>query len=1647
MEFHFNHEKDQIIAKLVDVIESKLPKEKALQLSNFVKKFYTTVSADDLQQHSIMDLYGATLSFWDFITERQPDETKVRVYNPHFESNAWQSTHTIIEIITGDIPFLVDSILMELNRRGLATHFIVHIGGLRVCRDENHRIVDIFGHSEDGGTTCREEAPIFIEIDRQTDPEVLDDIHDSITKILNDVRCANDDWGSMRERVKDAINELIAIKEHLDPEEFAESIDFLKWIEDHHFTFLGIRDYELITEGKEKVLKLIPNTGLGVLRDASTSKVSRRIADMTPEARRLTLSSQVLIISKTNTLSTVHRPIYTDYIGIKRFDKKGNIIGERRIIGLYTSAAYNTNPRQIPFLRRKVENVLKASNLKPKSHAGKVLLNILETLPRDDLFQGTTAELLEISMGIYYLQERKLIRLFARKDIYGRFVSCLVFVPRDHFNTQLRQAMQRLLEKEFDATESSFFTRFSDSVLARIHFIIRTDPAKQLTYDLKAIEQKLIEIGRSWDDDLRDALLDYYGEEQGNQLLMRYNEAFSVSYKEFYPSRTALYDIKHIENLSDDNQLELNFFKPLDQSGGKIRLKVYQYHDTIPLSDVLPILENMGLRVISERPHQVAFADGRTVWINDFGMTLVDDNEIDIDAIKETFQEAFTRIWTSEVENDGFNQLVLKAGLGWRETSVLRAYAKYFRQTGFTFSQHYIEQSLAAHPHIASDLVKFFLLRFDPKTAAKNAEKIATITETLKANLDQVVSLDDDRILRRYYDLILATLRTNYFQTDANGGFKSYLSFKLNPAQIPDLPLPRPMFEIFVYSARFEGVHLRGGRVARGGLRWSDRREDFRTEILGLMKAQQVKNAVIVPSGAKGGFVPKHLPVDGTREEIMAEGIACYQNFIRGLLDITDNLKGAEVIKPDNVFCYDEDDTYLVVAADKGTATFSDIANAISQEYGFWLDDAFASGGSVGYDHKKMGITARGAWESVKRHFRELDINTQTTDFTCIGIGDMAGDVFGNGMLLSRHIKLVGAFNHIHIFVDPDPDPETSYIERERLFNLPRSAWTDYNEKLISKGGGVFSRSAKSIAITPEMKKVFAIDHDILVPSDLISAMLKAPVDLLWNGGIGTYVKGIHETHNDVGDRANDALRINSDQLRARVVGEGGNLGFTQQARVECALGGTKIYTDFIDNSAGVDCSDHEVNIKILLNAVVANGDMTIKQRNELLASMTEEVAQLVLSHNYHQTMAISIAAGEALKHVDLHSRYIDVLEKSGKLDRTLEFLPDHAALVERKLANKGMARPGIAVLLAYSKIIMKENILESDLPEDPFLSRFLLKAFPEPLQKKYKNEMQQHSLRREIIATQLSNRLINEMGFTFVYRLHDETGAPTSAIVRAYTVASSIFNLPAIWAEVEALDNQVPAKVQYEMLLTLYRLLRRATRWILKNRRTHYDIQTVIDELLPGVDALSGLLPGVFLGEDLSHFNRITNVLLEHGVPESLAKAMAAKPTMLAALDINEAAKEQNCDIAEVAEVYFAIDEHLELGWVRDRITNHRATNHWEVLTREALRDDLDWQQRLLTTSILSHETNAVDLDKRIKSWIKKYSSLVERWKYMLADLQSSSDLTFTMFFVAIRELLDLTQTSIQQTTLQNEKTKKAKVNSKVVKAPTKRQANKKAN
>ena len=1416
--------KDDLIARVAQMLHSRLPQPSAKAAARFAKQYYARVAAEDIANQAIEDLYGAVLSHWHLAHRRTPGEALIHIYNPVYEQHGWRSPHTVIELVCDDMAFLVDSVNILMMRHGITVHLIIH-PVMHIRRDRKDLLSDVLQKDVEGADVINE-ALMHFQIDQQS-PDALADLETGLRKVLHQVRVVVEDWPLMKARLQDSISESETKDFPIPAEDVTEDLEFLRWLAQHHFTFIGFRAFDLIEHDGEDSLRMVPDSGLGIFRDSDPE----RITPIRERVRTLARAPQLLILTKSTTRSMVHRPAHLDYVGIKRFDDKGAVVGELRFQGLYSSLAYDTRPSEIPLLRRKVAKVIKRASLHPGSHARKAMQHIIDNLPRDEMFQATEDELFDITMGILYLHDHQRLKVFIRRDAFERFMSVLVFAPRDRYNTQLRLRMQTILMEAFNGQSAEFDTQFSESVLARVHFIIRTIPGELPDYDIADIEARMMESLLRWRDRLRDELHGQFGEGKGNRLSKRYVEAFPPAYRADYSARTAVQDIRHLESLHRDKSLSMHLYRPLEDSGNLLRFKVFGRQKPMALSDILPMLEKMGLRVLAARPYIIKTDDQISYWIINFEMTTAYDIRGEVLEVKKIFQKAFAKVCRGEIENDGFNRLVLAAKLGWREVVALRAVCKYLLQTQVPFSQTYMEQTLAEHPGIARALFKLFEARFNPQAKGDRQELTVHLNEQIEQAIDDVDSLDEDRILRNYLASVMAMLRTNYYQPDSHQSNKDYLSFKLDPSRLPDLPLPRPRFEIFVYSTRVEGIHLRGGQVARGGLRWSDRREDFRTEILGLMKAQMIKNAVIVPVGAKGGFVPKQLPSSTDRHEIQNEVVYCYRTFIKGLLDITDNFREGELEAPQNVVRHDGDDPYLVVAADKGTATFSDLANEIADEYDFWLGDAFASGGTHGYDHKKMGITARGAWESVKRHFREMGTDIQSTPFTVVGIGDMSGDVFGNGMLLSKQIRLIAAFNHKHIFIDPAPDPAASHAERERLFALPRSSWSDYDTTKLSKGGEIYARSVKSITLKPEAQIVLGIKAQRLTPNVLIQTILKCPVDLLWNGGIGTYVKASSESHLDVGDRTNDSVRVNANELRCRVIGEGGNLGLTQRARIEFARRRGLVYTDSIDNSGGVDCSDHEVNIKILLNLVVGNGDMTTKQRNELLAQMTDEVAELVLRDNYLQTQAISVTAAQTGYMLGDHSRLMSLLEKEGRLERELEALPSNNELVERETANTGLTRPEIAVLLAYSKLKLYEELLASDIHEDAYLCCELQTYFPQVLRQRFAAQINEHSLHREILATHITNGLINRMGSTFCARIQEDSGARAADIARAYTIAKQVFGMEAIWEEIESLDNKIPTQIQVDMIGDTRRLVERTTRWLLHNRKSPLEVDAIIEQ------------------------------------------------------------------------------------------------------------------------------------------------------------------------------------------------------------------------
>ncbi len=1595
----------EILSTLEEELNNQLSPGVAADVLGFARVHYSSASSDEMAERRLNELYGATLECWHFIQQKSARRPKIKVFNPDFEENGWQSTHTVIIILQQDMPFLIDSVRMEVNRRELTIHSI-HNSILAVKRNRKGELQELLSSAEADADIARESV-IYLEVDRHTDPRQLANFSSTLSDILEEVKLVTSDFHAMRDKAGSLTGMIDQISDKLTKIDVREMRDFISWLVDDHFTFLGYEAYRAVTRGKKTVLEPVDGSELGLFRCCDRQALTRQISDLPSGVRKQVRISELLSFTKSPAKSRVHRPAYSDYIAIKCFDDRGKLSGEHRFMGLYTSSVYYQSTSLIPVVRRKVDAVLRKAGLHRGSHDWKELQQILEIYPRDDLFQIDADELFGTAMGILHIHERRQTRLFVRRDLYGRYFSCLVYAPRDIYSTDFRIRVQDILCEELNSQRVEFNTHFSESILARTQFILHVDDEEEpFEVDVRAIEQRIIHAARSWQDELYDALIDFHGEEEGISLANRFRTGFPASYRDDFTPRTGVADIQHLKGLDDDSPLAMSFYRELEQPVEQVNFKLFHYGMPIPLSDVIPVMENLGLKVMDEHPYAVRCGKER-FWIHDFRMLHQAGSEIDMHSVRDIFQQAFAHIWKGDASSDLFNRLVLAAQLGWRDVALLRACAAYIKQLKFGISQVAIANCLLHHIPITRKLVELFYARLEP--SGRGLERQQSLKEAIIAELDNVPSLTDDRIIRRYLDIILATLRTNFFQTDDKGELKTCFSFKFSPGDIPDIPLPRPMFEIFVYSPRVQGVHLRGGKVARGGLRWSDRSEDFRTEVLGLVKAQQVKNAVIVPVGAKGGFVARLLRDDMSREEVMAEGIECYKLFIRGLLDITDNLQDDLVISPPEVLRHDEDDTYLVVAADKGTASFSDIANEIAAEYRFWLGDAFASGGSQGYDHKGMGITARGAWVSVERHFRELGHNTATSDFTVIGIGDMSGDVFGNGMLLSEHICLVAAFNHQHIFIDPNPDSAVTRAERKRLFDLPRSSWTDYNQNLISEGGGIFDRSAKSITITEPMKKRFQLGVSRMTPNELLHALLQAPVDLIWNGGIGTYIKSSLEQHSDVGDKANDAIRIDADQLQCRVIGEGGNLGMTQRARIEFGLRSGACNTDFIDNAAGVDCSDHEVNIKILLDAIVAAGDLTGKQRNQLLREMTDSVSELVLANNYRQAQAISLAQMQALDKMGEFRRLITHLEDSARLDRELEFIPEDEELVERRAEGKGLTRAEISVIISYCKARMKEELVASDLPEDQYAARELETAFPAMLNQRFPEEVAGHRLRREIIATQIANHLTNQMGISYIHRLQLSTGSKPPAIAQAYIVAREVFQLPEIWQRIETLDNRIDADVQARMMLETQRLVRRASRWFLRNRRLSLDTAAEIDHFGPKVTLLREHMGEWLDGSPGQNWKDRYYYYHQAGVPEALASAVAGADSLYMSLGVIEVARDTNTDLRQVVDAYCVLGERLDLYWFAKEVTALRVDSHWQALAREAFRDDLDWQVRALATSLIRRWNGKEAISDCFDLWMQQNDLMVLRWLDMLSDLRSAERQDYSMFTVAIRELFDL--------------------------------------
>ncbi len=1606
--------KERFLGFLEEEIDRRSPGKDHPVLKGFAAEVLAGMDFEDVRERKPVDVYGTIHYAWQYLQDYDRRAPKIRIFNPSFEQFGWSSRHTAIMVLTDGMPFVAESLRLELNRRNIVIHMLIS-SDLTVQRDSDNELLYLYPATvpADGSKRVRE-ALIYMEVSRITDPALLIELESSLASVVSEVKTVVSDFEPMCGRLRTLVQDFGSFSDGISEHDWSENRALLEWLLDGNFTFLGYEELGVDWATGTARVVTVADTRLGLLRERETSGVS----DLEQEIRDASSPADLLpvqvVFFKSSRRSRVHRVAYPDYISIKCFDSEGRVNGQHRFLGLFTAVVYTMDPDNIPIVRRKVAQVIERSRPATSSHRMRALQRVLEVLPRDELFQSDVDTLYHTAMRIFHIQERRKIRLFIRPDRRYCFASCLVYWPREIYCTELRLRIENLLMDALGAEESEFTTFFSESLLVRTHFVMRLCPGQQPDFDQEELEDLIVRISQQWQDQLAAALLEEFGEEQGSTLVGLYGSAFPAGYRDDNDPPMAVADIRKFSALESAGELGVHLYRNIREAEDLLHFRLYSADRPVELSDVIPMFENLGMRVLGERPYRLRRSDQRELWVHDFSLVYALSEDIDVPSISAAVESAFLNVLAGRAENDGFNRLIVGTGLGWREAAILRAYAHYMKQLRYNFSQQFVAETLGRHLGIARDLIELFRARFDPAPALDSERRAAAEQEVaarILAALEQVAQLNEDQILRSYLELINGTLRTNCFQPDAGGVAKEYFSFKFDSVALPNMPRPVPKFEIWVYSTRMEGIHLRRGKVARGGLRWSDRLEDFRTEVLGLVKAQQVKNAVIVPVGAKGGFVLKQLRPDATREAVQAEGVACYEIFVQGLLDLTDNLVDGNTVAPPAVVCHDDPDPYLVVAADKGTASFSDIANAISARYDFWLRDAFASGGSVGYDHKKMAITARGAWVSVQRHFRERDLDVQQSEFSVVGIGDMSGDVFGNGLLRSPHAKLIAAFNHLHIFVDPDPDPARSFAERERLFALPRSSWADYDASLISSGGGVFARTAKSIALSAEMRRVLGCDAERLTPSELMSAILAAPVDLIWNGGIGTYFKASSESHADAGDKSNDAVRIDGCRIRARVVGEGGNLGMTQLARIEFASRGGACNTDFIDNSGGVDCSDHEVNIKILLNRVMAAGDMTEKQRVRLLEEMRDEVAELVLRNNYRQAQAISIAEREAQLRINEYRGLISSLESRGLLDRGLEFLASDEALVERRIKGMGLTRPELAVLTCYVKGQLKLDILASDIPEDDYLARSIETAFPVALCERFRDDLYQHPLRREIVATQLANDLVDFMGITFIERMSQSAATPVADVVRAYVVAREVFDLHRWWQAIEALDNSIPAARQLEVYADLQRLIRLAARWFVRNRRGHLDVRAEVEFFAPKVRAIQLGMQELVHGEQKAAWERRHHDLQDAGISGEVALALAGSTMLIGALGMVEVARTQDLAEEVVARIAFELNERLDFYWFGKQITALKVENYWQAMARDSFLDELDWQVRSIVAWVAREVARTPDAITRPEQWLQGQAVGVERWQRVVAEIRNAHVQEYAMYAVAVRGLLELSQ------------------------------------
>jgi len=1580
----------------------------------FAEKFYQQIPSEDLLDWDAKDLSAIASTLFDGGNKRKQGETILRIYTPTVKKNGWGKGRTVIEIINDDMPFLIDSIAAELAHYDLSLEVLFH-PIIKLCRDEKKYEIQEIHVDDVVPSHALIESYIHIQLEEELPESVCQHLNKRLTTIINDVKKATFDWRPMLAQLKGVIQEMSHLPRNLDQDDVNEARSFMQYLHNNNFTFLGYRRDVFERNKKGGICtKTIQDSGLGILKGGIPLNCEGD--GFSPEAEALVNAKLPVLVGKlVDQYSTVHRRVPLDAVSIKIFDAKGNLAGQHLFLGLFTSLTYSCRTTEVPLIRQKVQETLTLAKFGHDSHDHKALEHILEKFPRDELFQVSVEDLVETSLGILRLHERQRTALFTRIDPMERYVSCLVYVPRDHFDSEYRKKAALILEKSLGGECSNFFTTLDDSPLARILFTIVLKPGSKPKIEKKEMERELIELGRGWYDSLKHYLVEGFGKEKGMELLHRYGRSFSASYEAAILPHQAIHDIRHIEDLLSGDPIKVDMYKLNEEARHELRMKVYHKGAPVPLSDILPVLENMGLRCISENPFEVEPSDHHEhFWIHNFAVEMPDIEDFDLAEVKQEFEKAFTQVWFNNAENDGLNELILRAGLTWHEVVILRSYTNFLRQAKYPFSRHYIEQTLSWHPSISKRIVRLFKVLHDPFDQKDTERRAKKISKEINSRLQKVEQLDQDRILRSFKSLVEHTLRTNYFQKEADGSPKPWLSMKFDSKNINELPLPRPAFEIFVYSTRLEAVHLRGGKIARGGLRWSDRHDDFRTEVLGLMKSQMVKNSVIVPVGSKGGFIVKNPPKTGGREAFMAEGIACYKMFIQAMLEITDNNVGNKIVRPKDVVCYDEEDPYLVVAADKGTATFSDFANELSLKAGFWLGDAFASGGSSGYDHKVMGITAKGGWESVKRHFRELGKDIQSEDFTVMGVGDMGGDVFGNGMLLSKHIRLIGTFNHLHIFCDPNPDAALSFKERLRLFKS-RGGWDQYDIKKMSKGARIFERSAKKIKLTPEIKKVFGLDKLEVTPNELMRAMLLSKAELLWFGGIGTYIKSSKESNADADDKNNDALRVDARDLKSKVIGEGANLGCTQLGRIQFARRGGKNNTDFIDNSAGVDCSDHEVNIKILLSDVMSKSDMDFKARDKLLAKMTESVSELVLWDNYQQTQAISFSLSRGPGLLPRYAGFIRELEREGYMERSLEGLPDEETIQQMLQEKRGLSRPELSVLLSYAKIAFYNDLLVSDIPDEEGSQSWLFDYFPKDLLQ-FEDEIKNHKLKREIIATSIANSLTNRMGPVFVSTRMDKTGAKADEVVRAFMIVMQAFDLAKVWEKIETLDNKVPVDVQLDAMRVIFELIKWSVTWLLRRRKDSLAIADNVIQMGDAVKDIKKCLKRAVPADIREGMDQMKVDFIERGMPDKLAETISLSPVLVSACDIIDIHGHCQSDIKAITKAYFEVGAALRLDWLREKARNLAIENHWEARVLGSFKDDLYSYQASITLGVINEIGCPVNSNADIVvEWAARHEEKINQFKTLLREIENAQNTDLAMLVLAGQHMGQLVKSEVR--------------------------------